>query len=540
MTLPLPEWTRSRRLEGRLAAIAILIGLEILFFTVSFDGGVLPTSGLAGAIRSWSPSLLRAGIAWMALFALLVSRMQPSPFAGPAARQLSAEISLPILGLHALFVTSLYWLSSELFTRKAPSNLLASAWLSTGLLSIIVALTAFVGPGILSNVIRATRRAWIPASIGAAAAFFAGPPMRSLWIFAQRITFHMVLAMLQPLLPGVSAAPEKAIIGSRRFSIQIDEACSGLEGVALVLIFCAIWLWFTRADLRFPHVLLIFPASAALIFVLNAFRLAILFLIGYLGAPAVAMGGFHSQAGWLLFNVTAIGVMVLVGRMPYFNVRRAPAEPASSADPTLYYLGPFLAILGATILSKSVSSGFEWAYPIRLICAAAVLLSFRRHFRDLDWRVGWIGPVVGTLAFALWIGWDSLFPQPSSHEVVNGLNALPPLAKIGWMVCRVGASIATVPLAEELAFRGYLARRIVSEDFTSVCPATIGIQAILISSLVFGVFHGSRWFIGTVVGVLYAVAFRHRGRIGDAVAAHALTNGLLALLAVTAGRWDLW
>jgi len=63
---------------------------------------------------------------------------------------------------------------------------------------------------------------------------------------------------------------------------------------------------------------------------------------------------------------------------------------------------------------------------------------------------------------------------------------------------------------------------------------------VLISSVAFGLLHGGRWLAGTIAGVLYAAALRWRGRIGDAVAAHAVTNALLAAWVLISGHWGLW
>ena len=52
--------------------------------------------------------------------------------------------------------------------------------------------------------------------------------------------------------------------------------------------------------------------------------------------------------------------------------------------------------------------------------------------------------------------------------------------------------------------------------------------------------HGERWLAGIVAGMLYALAMRWRGRLGDAVVAHAVTNGLLAVWVLVFGRWELW
>jgi membrane protease YdiL (CAAX protease family) len=62
----------------------------------------------------------------------------------------------------------------------------------------------------------------------------------------------------------------------------------------------------------------------------------------------------------------------------------------------------------------------------------------------------------------------------------------------------------------------------------------------LISSAIFGALHGSRWLTGVVAGILYAIALLRRGRIGDAVAAHATTNALIAVDVLVFHHWQLW
>jgi CAAX prenyl protease-like protein len=102
------------------------------------------------------------------------------------------------------------------------------------------------------------------------------------------------------------------------------------------------------------------------------------------------------------------------------------------------------------------------------------------------------------------------------------------------------AAMITVPIAEELAFRGFLIRRLMSADFESRTLREFTYISILISSVAFGLMHGDRWIAGTVAGALYAAALVRRGRIGDAVVAHATTNALLAAWVLYSGRWGLW
>jgi CAAX prenyl protease-like protein len=83
-------------------------------------------------------------------------------------------------------------------------------------------------------------------------------------------------------------------------------------------------------------------------------------------------------------------------------------------------------------------------------------------------------------------------------------------------------------------------RRLASEDFEHVRHADMGSLATLVSSCAFGFLHGERWLAGTLAGIAYAVAYRRRGSIGDATAAHATTNALIAAWVLGAGQWQLW
>ena len=62
----------------------------------------------------------------------------------------------------------------------------------------------------------------------------------------------------------------------------------------------------------------------------------------------------------------------------------------------------------------------------------------------------------------------------------------------------------------------------------------------LVSSVVFGALHGSRWLAGTIAGLLFGLALYRRRSLGDAVQAHATTNLLLVLYACATGRWSVW
>jgi CAAX prenyl protease-like protein len=61
----------------------------------------------------------------------------------------------------------------------------------------------------------------------------------------------------------------------------------------------------------------------------------------------------------------------------------------------------------------------------------------------------------------------------------------------------------------------------------------------IISSVAFGALHQS-WIAGVIAGGLFAIAIYYRGRLADAITAHATANALLAVYVMATGSWSLW
>jgi exosortase E/protease (VPEID-CTERM system) len=296
-----------------------------------------------------------------------------------------------------------------------------------------------------------------------------------------------------------------------------------------------------RKECRFPQALLLLPAGVVFIYLLNAVRIAVLILIGNAGAPQIATGGFHSQAGWIAFAAASLAFSFAARRVSWFSA--LPTEEASAGDqanPTAAYLVPFLAILAAGMVSNALSARFEWLYGLRFFAAAAALFCYRDSYRALDWRFGWRGLAAGGILFFFWIALDRWSHVPANGAMPFALSAAPAALRIGWIAIRSVAAMVTVPIAEELAFRGYLLRRLTAPDFELVRWRAVTWVALAISSVLFGAMHGQRWLAGTVAGLLYGWLAIRRGRIGEAVAAHAATNTLIAVYVLAFGQWQLW
>jgi exosortase E/protease (VPEID-CTERM system) len=450
----------------------------------------------------------------------------------------------PLLG-HAASLMLFGGLSFLLFRKDPPHfrpDLLAGSFLAAGVLATMSAACAFLPLKLWFGLLRETRRAAIYAALGALGACLFGAASHSLWRPTARLTFGLVEALLRPFIAGMAANPVSLTIGSQTFSVIISPQCSGVEGVGLMLIFATAWLWLFRHEYRFPQALLLVPAGVILIWILNAIRIAALILIGNAGAADIAAGGFHSQAGWIAFNIAALCFCLTLRRIPCLTEPEADTVTVkrSTENATAGYVIPLLAILGAGMISSAAAAGFEWLYPLRLFAAAVALWWFRDAYKRLDWHFGIFALATGATTLAIWLGLDSLTGKHLDTGMASGLGALPASGRIAWLVFRTLAAVITVPIAEELAFRGFLIRRLISADFDSLDPRHYTYAAVVISSVAFGLMHGERWLAGTVAGILYAIAFLRRGRIGDAIVAHATTNAALAAWVLWRGDWGLW
>src|SRR5690606_30410511 len=115
------------------------------------------------------------------------------------------------------------------------------------------------------------------------------------WEVITNVTFAAVYAFLSLFHESTYADPAAYIIGVRQFAVHIARQCSGVEGVALVIAFVALYALIFRKDIRFPHYwLVVLPLGILLSLILNVVRIGTLILIGAHISPDLAVNGFHS------------------------------------------------------------------------------------------------------------------------------------------------------------------------------------------------------------------------------------------------------
>lgn len=499
-----------------------------------------------GFVGHWGAWTVRGLVGFAVIFVTFASLKNGAALAEISKRAEPLPVSFGFMAAHLLAMAAFGALSWALYGNHLAAfstPLSGPLWLVTGLCGIAFAAFSLIPFTVWLRLLRETGWLWAGALVAVVAACLVGAYSRSLWAPTIGLTFGLTKAFLSLFVSGISADPVRMTLGTAKFTVEIAPECSGFEGAGLVLAFGVLWLWLFRRECRFPQALILLPAGVVTVFLLNAVRITGLILIGNAGAQQVASEGFHSQAGWMAFNAVALGFSVAATRVPWLNTSKQPAPPialTASENPTATYLLPFVCILFVGMLTTAVSGGFEWLYPIRFLAAAAVFWIWRKRYRALDWSFGWFGPAIGILVFALWIAADTLLTAPASDAMPHALTDSSAPIRITWIVFRILAAVLTVPIAEELAFRAYLIRRVISADFEALPLRAFTWLGLGISSLAFGFLHGGLWFAGILAGLLYAWALIRRGRIGEAVIAHSTTNALLACYVLIFHKWHLW
>ena len=386
----------------------------------------------------------------------------------------------------------------------------------------------------------ASPRAFVAGAACALLTKMLGHYTEALWLLSlfQSSTLLTVAALLRLCGQFVITGPA-AQIGTPAFSVEVGSGCSGLQGFGVMVVFLAIYFWAYRRDLRFPQVLLLVPIGLALQWFLNSIRIAVLILLGTWNQDA-AVTGFHSIAGWLFVSLVAYGVVSASWRVPAFTRTGSEAKVLQLSNPAGVYLVPLLAIIATAMLTRIFYGGFDLLYPLRVFAAAAALYFYRREFAAvMRWSPSFWPIALGLLVFAMWVAL-----APSNDASINatfaaGIGRLSAEGRTAWFLFRIVGAVVTVPIAEELAFRGYLLRKLIATDFEKVPLGRFTWVSFLVSSILFGVLHG-QWLAGTLAGMVFAAALYRRGRLADAIVAHSVTNALLSAYVLITHNWSLW
>jgi CAAX prenyl protease-like protein len=208
---------------------------------------------------------------------------------------------------------------------------------------------------------------------------------------------------------------------------------------------------------------------------------------------------------------------------------------------SLAYVLPFAVFIAILVVNSFVPVP-QWA---RFVVETAVITSVSLPALQGKPHFPLLSVLVGVGVFLLWIAPDHLYPGYRSLPIFN--NALVGHVASGstrrdplFLVSRVLNSVFTIPVLEELFWRGFLMRWLIDRDFRSVRLGAYSASAFWIVALLFASEHGSYWDVGLLAGLAYNLWIVRTRNLLDSILAHAVTNACLAAWVIYEGQWQYW
>ncbi len=221
---------------------------------------------------------------------------------------------------------------------------------------------------------------------------------------------------------------------------------------------------------------------------------------------------------------------------------------------------PFVLFLLVGALAGKVFPGSEyWLYAAKTIGVGGLLWIWRRRIPEMRWAISIEAIVVGFAIAVLWLGLDGKIPSlgelwdlgrklatgkaadaAKAAEVWNPLAFFrdQPVLGHAFVALRVAGRSLVVPAMEEVFYRSLFYRAIIAPKFVDIPLGTPNARAWILTSVVFGACHPEHWLPGILCGAAYQWLVIRRGRLGDAMLAHAVTNLLISAYAIGTGRWE--
>jgi CAAX prenyl protease-like protein len=195
------------------------------------------------------------------------------------------------------------------------------------------------------------------------------------------------------------------------------------------------------------------------------------------------------------------------------------------------------------------------SYPIRSAVVVALLLALSQQVIPLRPTYPVVSALVGLGVFVLWIAPDLLFHYRGHWLFQNAITGkaassiAPELThNLAFLIIRTAGATFIVPIFEELFWRGWLMRWLISSDiskvpvgdFRKVPLGEYQPMAFWVTAVLFASEHGAYWEVGLLAGIIYNWWMVRTRNLADCIWAHAVTNGALSAYVIAAGQWQYW
>lgn len=220
----------------------------------------------------------------------------------------------------------------------------------------------------------------------------------------------------------------------------------------------------------------------------------------------------------------------------------------------LPYVLPFILFMAGTSVESRgwLDVGYEAWYLLKILAVSASLVHFRRSYPSFSKAGLGLAFIAGFAGCVVWIALAKLQAATPGIQALLDLiqqgnrAAYDPFAgegatasRIAFVAVRMIGLAVVVPIMEEIFWRGFLARYLISEDFRSVPQGKFTLFSFAIVTLAFTAVH-PEILAALVWGAAINLLYRKTANLWACVAMHSVTNLLLGIYILATGEWQLW
>ena len=204
--------------------------------------------------------------------------------------------------------------------------------------------------------------------------------------------------------------------------------------------------------------------------------------------------------------------------------------------PILTHTLPFAVFALFTYLPLSQG----WSYPLKTVVVGLMLMYFWPSIRhEIRWTWDWPAVVVGVAVFLIWIGLEGHTPKLGGEKALSPWSLDGPISPQIFIGFRLIGACLVVPIMEELFWRSFALRFLITSKIHSVPVGTFTWFSFVVVSLAFGLEH-NRWIPGILAGMAFAGLLYRTHNLFSPILAHAITNALLGIYVLSNSHWHFW
>ncbi len=212
-------------------------------------------------------------------------------------------------------------------------------------------------------------------------------------------------------------------------------------------------------------------------------------------------------------------------------------------DPVYARFAPFFIFCAITTAGGLLGGDWKfWLYGLKVFVGAWLVWEMRPFVVEMRWAISWEAIVIGIAVFVIWVGLNPYYPmihllfKDTPESIWNPFERFGGSSALAWtLICiRIAGMTFVVPPLEEVFYRSFLYRYFVRINFLEMPLKRFHPTSFIVTSAIFGFLH-PEWLAGVLCGMAYQWLVIRKGRLGDAMTAHAITNFLLGVYVVWKG-----